>query len=101
MVDGLAMDGNWNTTGTGTERASAELCGNRVWLRVTADIRPGSGRQATFAYSEDGASFAPLGPAFTLHSNWTFFMGYRFAVFNYATIALGGVVTVNRFSVTT
>jgi beta-xylosidase len=101
MVDGLAMDGNWNTTGTGTERASAELCGDRVWLRVTADIRPGSGRQATFAYSEDGASFVPLGPAFTLHSNWTFFMGYRFAVFNYATAALGGSITVNRFSVTT
>jgi beta-xylosidase len=101
MTDGLTMDGNWNTTGTGTERANAELCGSTVWLRVTADIRPGSGRQAQFSYSDDGSSFVPLGPAFTLNSNWTFFMGYRFAVFNYATAALGGAVTVKRFSVTT
>jgi beta-xylosidase len=101
MTDGLTMDANWNTTGTGTERASAELCSNRVWLRVTADIRPGSGRQALFSYSEDGTVFTPLGPAFTLHSNWTFFMGYRFAVFNHATQTLGGAVTVNRFTVST
>ncbi|NUQ90877.1 MAG: hypothetical protein HOQ43_20730, partial [Glycomyces artemisiae] len=41
----------------------------------------------------------PLGPAFTLNSNWTFVMGYRFAVFNYATQSLGGAVTVDRFTV--
>ncbi|GAB2991924.1 hypothetical protein [Saccharothrix stipae] len=29
------------------------------------------------------------------------FMGYRFAIFNHATAALGGAVTVNRFSLTT
>nr|QZD57981.1 hypothetical protein K3N28_01485 [Glycomyces sp. TRM65418] len=101
MTDGLTMDADWNTTGRGAERASAELCGDRVWPRVAADIRPGPGRQAVFSYSEDGASFVPLGPAFTLNSNWTFFMGYRFAVFNYATAALGGAVTVRRFTVST
>ncbi|THV29478.1 glycoside hydrolase 43 family protein [Glycomyces paridis] len=101
MTDSLTMDANWNTTGTGTERASAELCSSTVWLRVSADIRPGSGRQAQFSYSTDGSAFTQLGPAFTLNSNWTFFMGYRFAVFNHATKALGGAVTVNRFTVTT
>lgn len=101
MTDGLSMDSDWNTTGTGSERAEAELCGDRVWLRVTADISPGSGRQAVFSYSTDGSAFAPLGPAFTLNDSWTFFMGYRFAVFNHATQALGGAVTVKRFSVTT
>jgi beta-xylosidase len=101
MTDGLTMDGSWNTTGTGTERARADLCGTRVWLRVKADIRPGSGRQAVFSYSEDGSNFVPLGPAFTLNSNWTFFMGYRFAVFNHATQALGGAITVRRFEVAT
>ncbi|KSW21678.1 RICIN domain-containing protein [Cellulomonas sp. B6] len=101
MTDGLTMDSSWNTTGTGTERASAALPGTRVWLRVTADIRPGSGRQATFSWSTDGRTFTPLGPAFTLNADWQFFMGYRFGVFNHATQALGGAVTVRRFDLTT
>jgi hypothetical protein len=61
----------------------------------------GSGRQATFSYSTDGTTFTPLGPAFTLGDRPNFFMGYRFAIFNHATAALGGAVTVDRFSLTT
>ncbi|MEE6309499.1 family 43 glycosylhydrolase [Plantactinospora veratri] len=101
MTDGLTMDSNWNTTGTGTERASAAVSGGRIWLRVNADIRPGSGRQARFSYSTDGSTFTSLGPAFTLNNAWQFFMGYRFGIFNHATQALGGSVTVRRFDITT
>ena len=101
MTNGLAMDGNWNTTSTGTEVASAALTGSRIWLRVNADIRPGSGRQARFSYSTDGTTFTPLGNALTLNNTWQFFMGYRFAIFNYATQSLGGAVTVRRFDLTT
>ena len=101
MTNGLTMDGNWNTTGTGTEQASAAVSGGRIWLRVNADIRPGSGRQARFSYSTDGSTFTSLGPAFTLNNAWQFFMGYRFGIFNYATQALGGAVTVRRFDLTT
>ncbi|MGW4155412.1 family 43 glycosylhydrolase [Micromonospora chersina] len=101
LVNGLTMDGNWNTTGTGTEAASAAVSGGRIWLRATADIRPGTGRQARFSYSTDGVTFTPLGPAFTLNNAWQFFMGYRYAIFNYATRALGGAVTVRRFDMTT
>ena len=101
MVNGLTMDGSWNTTGTGTEAASATVSGGRIWLRATADIRPGSGRQGRFSYSTDGVNFTALGPAFTLNNAWQFFMGYRFAIFNYATQALGGAVTVTRFDLTT
>ncbi|MBO9555889.1 family 43 glycosylhydrolase [Cellulomonas sp.] len=101
MTNGLTMDGSWNTTGTGTEAASASVSGGRIWLRATADIRPGSGRQATFSYSTDGVSFSRLGPAFTLGNAWQFFMGYRFGIFNYATGSLGGAVTVQRFDLTT
>jgi beta-xylosidase len=100
MVNGLTMDSNWNTTGTGTERASASVSGGRIWLRINADIRPGSGRQARFSYSTDGVNFTSLGPAFTLNNAWQFFMGYRYAMFNYATRALGGAVTVKRFDMT-
>lgn len=100
MTNGLSMDGSWNTTGTGTEAASAAVSGGRIWLRATADIRPGSGRQATFSYSTDGVTFTRLGPGFTLGNSWQFFMGYRFGIFNYATSALGGEVTVRRFDLT-
>ncbi|MFG1660022.1 family 43 glycosylhydrolase [Micromonospora chersina] len=101
LVNGLTMDGSWNTTGTGTEAASAAVSGGRIWLRAAADIRPGTGRQARFSYSTDGVTFTPLGPAFTLNNAWQFFMGYRYAIFNYATRALGGAVTVRRFDMTT
>jgi len=102
MTNGLTMSTNgWTTTGTGTEAAGATVSGGRIWLRVSADIRPGSGRTATFSYSTNGSTYLPLGPAFTLNNDWQFFMGYRFGVFNYATSALGGSVTVNQFAVNT
>jgi len=101
MTNGLAMDGSWNTTSTGTEVASAAITGSRIWLRASADIRPGSGRQARFSYSTDGTNFISLGNALTLNNTWQFFMGYRFGIFNYATQSLGGAVTVRRFDLTT
>ncbi|GAA0402421.1 hypothetical protein GCM10009530_62960 [Microbispora corallina] len=101
MTNNLTMNGSWQTTSTGSEAASAAVSGGRIWLRVNADIRPGSGRQARFSYSTDGTTFTTLGPAFTLNNAWQFFMGYRFGIFNYATQALGGSVTVRRFDLTT
>jgi beta-xylosidase len=101
MTNGLTMNSNWQTTGTGTEQAGANISGGRIWLRVNADIRPGSGRQARFSYSTDGVNFTGLGPAFTLNNAWQFFMGYRFGIFNYATQSLGGAVTVRGFDLTT
>ncbi|BCJ62899.1 xylosidase [Micromonospora endophytica] len=101
MTNGLTMNSSWQTTGTGSEQASAAVSGGRIWLRVNADVRPGSGRQARFSYSTDGSNFVSLGPAFTLNHAWQFFMAYRFGIFNYATSALGGSVTVDRFDITT
>ena len=101
MVDGLTMDSNWNTTGTGTERASAALSSGRVWLRANADIRPGSARPGRFSYSTNGSTFTSLGPDFSMHNDWPFFMGYRFAIFNHATLAIGGAVSVERFELAT
>jgi beta-xylosidase len=101
MTNSLTMDSNWNTTNTGREVASANITGSRIWLRANADIRPGTGRQARFSYSTDGTNFTPLGTGFTLNNAWQFFMGYRFAVFNHATQALGGAVTLQRFDLTT
>jgi hypothetical protein len=80
MTNGLTMDrsNNWATSSTGSEQASATVTGGRIWLRATADIRPGSaGRQATFSYSTNGTTFTPLGNALILNNEWYFFMGYR------------------------
>jgi beta-xylosidase len=101
MVNGLAMDGSWNTTSTGTEAASAALSGTTVWLRLNADIRPGSGRQGKFSYSTDGTTFTSLGPAYTMNNSWEFFMGYRYGIFNFATASTGGAVTIKSFALTT
>lgn len=100
MVNGLAMDSSWNTTSTGTEAASAAFSGSKLWLRLSADIRPGSGRQGKFAYSTDGTTFTSLGPAATMNNSWEFFMGYRYGIFNFATSALGGHVVVKSFTLT-
>lgn len=101
MVTGLTMDSNWNTTGTGTEIASAPVSGGPIWLRANADIRPGAPRPGTFSYGTDGITFTRLGPAFPMGNDWRFFMGYRFALFSHATQALGGAVRVTRFEVST
>jgi len=87
--------------GTGTEAAGANIPGGRVWLRDNADIRPGAARPGTFSYSTDGTHFIRLGPPFTMGNDWRFFMGYRYAIFNYATQALGGAVLVSRFELAT
>jgi beta-xylosidase len=101
MVNGLTMDGSWNTTGTGTEVASIAMSATRIWLRIAADIRPGASRQGRFSYSTDGTTFTSFGSAFTMNNAWQFFMGYRYAIFNYATSALGGAVTVKSFTMST
>ncbi|NUP51293.1 MAG: glycosyl hydrolase 43 family protein, partial [Catenulispora sp.] len=94
LENNITMDTNWNTTNTGSDAASTPISGGTVWLRVSADITPGSGRQAHFSYSTDGVTFTSFGPAFTMDTDWQYFMGYRFGIFNYATTALGGSVKV-------
>lgn len=101
MVNGLTMDGSWNTTSTGSEAASAPLSGTKVWLRIAADIRPGANSKGKFSYSTDGTTFTSLGPDFTMNNQWQFFMGYRYAIFNYATESTGGSVTVRSFEIST
>ncbi len=101
MTNNLTMDGSWNTTGTGTQQASAPVSGGKIWLRVNANIKPGPGDQGHFSYSTDGVNFTSLGLALTLDNSWQFFLGYRFAIFNYATQALGGSVNVSQFTLST
>lgn len=107
MVNDMKMGKGWTTTSKGTEVASAPVSGGKIWLRIAADIRPhfgpgtapGPGREAKFSYSTDGKTFQSIGTPFTMGDSWQFFMAYRYAIFNYATQALGGQVKVSSFTV--
>lgn len=96
----LTLDENWNTKNYGAEAASVPIDGNKIWLRIDADVRTTpEGGTARFYYSKDGKQFTALGSSFTMKREWNYFLGYRFGIFNYATQSLGGAVTVNSFEV--
>jgi beta-xylosidase len=69
--------------------AQLPLKGKKVYLRAACDFR-NKVDEATFSYSLDGKTWTPIGD--TLHMRYTMphFMGYRFALFNYATKQVGG-----------
>ncbi len=52
---------------------------------------------AMFYYSVDGTNWAPLGKGLKMQYDTVHFMGYRFAIFNYATQKSGGYVDVDYF----
>ena len=101
MRQNITMDRRWNTANKGEDSASEPIAGRRVWLRVAADIHPGPGHTAVFSYSTDGKTFKTIGQPFVMITSWQYFMGYRYGIFNYATKALGGSVTVPAFTVAT
>lgn len=90
---------DWTTKSKGTEVSSEDVSGGKIWLRASADITPGPNRQAHFSYSTDGKNFAPLGDPHTMSNDWQFFIGYRFAILNFATTALGGSVKIESFEI--
>ncbi|KZV71988.1 glycoside hydrolase family 43 protein [Peniophora sp. CONT] len=97
MVNSIVMsNSNFTTLSTGTTAASASVSGGTIWLRVISDSTPG-GDSATFWYSTDGTKFSQLGPAFKCDTDYQYFEGQRFAIFNFATKALGGSVRVADF----
>ncbi|KAM7198185.1 Glycosyl hydrolase, five-bladed beta-propellor domain containing protein [Rhypophila sp. PSN 637] len=107
LVNGLTLsEENWSTTGRGNVAARgpnvASGTTGEVWFKITADITPAFGtnteRTTSFAYSTDGGkTYTNLGPAFGMSNSWRYFTGYRFGVFNFATKAKGGEVTVKSF----
>jgi beta-xylosidase len=99
VVHNMTQDeSTWSTTNTGDTMATATITGKKVWLRVSLDARASGTKAANFFYSTDGSSFTQLGPSYTTWTNWAYFMGYRFGIFNYATKALGGSIAVSSFN---
>ena len=68
-----------------------------LWLRVTADFKPGRD-VANFFYSTDGEAWQQLGGDYKMIFDYRrFFMGSKFAIFCYATKKSGGYLDVDRF----
>ncbi|MCM1355976.1 MAG: family 43 glycosylhydrolase [Staphylococcus sp.] len=73
------------------------LGGPVVHLKINADFSPGRDI-ATFAYSTDGSDWKSIGKDFKMVFDYRrFFMGTRFAIYNYATASTGGYVDVDYF----
>ncbi|KAJ7838642.1 glycosyl hydrolase [Mycena olivaceomarginata] len=96
MVNNITMNFSWVTTNTGATAASAAVTGSTIWLRVISDSTPAVD-SATFWYSTDGRSFKQLGPSFSTDTNFQYFEGQRFAIFNFAATSLGGSVQIPDF----
>jgi beta-xylosidase len=82
---------------------SIPLKQQKVWLRISADFRPGEhgGKDAAnFYYSLDGTAWTQIGTAdYKMRFDWRrFFMGTKFGIFCYATKKSGGYVDIDEFN---
>ena len=76
---------------------TVELTSDKIYLRIDGDFRPGRDI-ASFRYSYDNKSWTPVGCGFRMVFDYRrFFMGTKFAIFNYATCQAGGHVDVDFF----
>ncbi|OBT94140.1 hypothetical protein VE01_06961 [Pseudogymnoascus verrucosus] len=99
-VQGMKQDSanNWVTLTDGTTTASATITKGRVWLRGTVQAAQVSSHGVSFEYSLDGTTFKPLGGSYTMNTDYSYFIGYRWGIFNFAEKALGGSVKVTSFT---
>lgn len=74
----------------------SEIEGDVVYLRALVSLE--NTASAEFYYSTDNTTYNKVGQLFQLPYDLSVFIGNRFAIFNYATKALGGYVDVNWFS---
>lgn len=78
-----------------TEVLGSVLTTDVVYLRAVANFGTNT---VQFYYSTDNASYQCIGQPMTMRYMLSVFVGNRFALFNYATKALGGRVDVDWFS---
>jgi hypothetical protein len=97
-LDATQDQSSWATTSVGSIAATTPISGTtKVWFRVAMEAAPDSQRRSWYYYSTDGTTFKQLGPIYQLDNGWQLFEGYRFAIFNFASKALGGSVKVTQF----
>ncbi|WP_370526821.1 glycoside hydrolase 43 family protein [Bacteroides sp. 51] len=85
---------------TSEEKERVAINQDNIYLRIDCDFT----RQqelATFYYSLDNVEWKKIGSDFRMRFDYRrFFMGTKFAIFNYATKTLGGHVDVDYFDFT-
>ncbi|MBD2722410.1 glycoside hydrolase family 43 protein [Hymenobacter armeniacus] len=72
---------------------------DRVYFKIECDFRDRKD-VATFFYSLDGNTWQPVGRPLKMAYTLPHFMGYRFALFNYATQTAGGYADFDYFRIT-
>lgn len=83
---------------TPTQEASVNINQNRVYLRVDMDFTNRTDK-ATFFYSLDSTNWKSIGTTLQMSYDLSVFVGYRFALFNYATKSAGGHADFDWFEV--
>lgn len=80
------------------EKERIELKQSRVYLRIDGDFRLHRDRAVCY-YSLDGKEWKRIGEEFSMIFDYRrFFMGTKFALFNYATKHTGGYVDIDCFN---
>lgn len=81
-----------------SEKERIELHQDIIYLRIDGDFRLNKDI-ATFYYSLDNKKWMKIGTDFKMVFDYRkLFMGTKFAIFNYATKAIGGYVDVDEFN---
>lgn len=87
-------------SGRPVEIESVPLGKNTIYLKAHCDFTE-QRDIANFFYSIDGRSWTPIGSIVQMAYTIPHFMGYRFALFNYASKQTGGFVDADFFRITT
>ena len=85
-------------TDTPQELQSVPLNQDTVFLKIDCDFKERADK-AYFFYSLDGQKWTAIGKPLQMSYTLPHFMGYRFALFNYATKNAGGFVDFDYFQV--
>lgn len=80
------------------ELESIPLKGKKAYFKISANFKDFAD-QAYFYYSQDGKNWKPIGTTLKMAYTLSHFMGYRFALFNYATQQTGGYVDFDYFRI--
>ncbi len=80
------------------EVESIPLTQDNIYLKIACDFRNRTDK-AYFYYSLNGTSWNRIGNTLQMSYTLTHFMGYRFALFNYATESTGGYVDFDYFRI--
>ena len=81
---------------TPQELQSVPLNQDTVFLKIDCDFKDRTDK-ATFFFSLDGQKWTAIGKPLQMSYTLPHFMGYRFALFNYATKNAGGFVDFDYF----